>query len=185
MAPTQRMPSRDDITDIRTKLDKMKQFARTTVDIVRQAGEKQIAAIKSSTGEVFLEQNAIYHERMNEIKDTCTATLDNQKILLQQGMEKFTTDRTTLLHSLDKKATSVNGTLRRKTMEFEQQSLEFAEEVHRIATLKVEDMEKAAIEITPDVDSALSAHFDTSSMQTTLKTQAEEVFTKFCDEKNP
>ena len=108
-APTQLLPSRDDITDIKTKLDKMKQFARTTVDIVRQAGEKQIAAIKSSTGEVFLEQNAIYHERMNEIKDTCTATLDNQKILLQQGMEKFTTDRTTLLHSLDKKVTSANS----------------------------------------------------------------------------
>ena len=46
-------------------------------------------------------------------------------------------------------------------------------------------MEKAAIEITSDVDSAVSAHFDTSSMQTTLKTQAEEVFTKFCDEQNP
>ena len=86
---------------------------------------------------------------------------------------------------LIKKVTSANGTLRRKTMEFEQQSLEFAEEVHRIATSKVEDMEKAAIEITSDVDTAVSAHFNTSSMQTTLKTQAEEVFTKFCDEKNP
>ena len=70
-------------------------------------------------------------------------------------------------------------------MEFEQQSLEFAEEVHRIATSKVEDMEMAAIAITSDVDSAVSAHFDTSSMQTTLKTQAEEVFTKFCDKQNP
>ena len=94
MAPTQLLPSRDNITDIKTKLDKMKQFASTTVDIVRQAGEKQIAAIKSSTGEIFLEQNEIYHERMDEIKDTCTATLDNQKILLQQGMEKLHNQRT-------------------------------------------------------------------------------------------
>ena len=103
VAPTQLLPSCDDITDIKTKLDKMKQFASTTVDIVRQAGEKQIAEIKSSTGEIFLEQNELYHKRMDEIEDTCTATLDNQKILLQQGMEKFKTERITLLHSLDKK----------------------------------------------------------------------------------
>ena len=73
VAPTQLLPSRDDIADIKTKLDKMKQFASTTVDIIRQAGEKQIAAIKSSKGEVFLEQNGIYHERMNEIKSEDTS----------------------------------------------------------------------------------------------------------------
>ena len=100
-------------------------------------------------------------------------------------MEKFKTERTTLLHSLDKKITSANSIHRGKTTEFEQQSWEFAQDVHRIATLKVEDMEKASIEITSDVDTAVSAHFNTSSMQTTLKTQAEEVFTKFCDENNP
>ena len=115
-------------------------------------------------GEIFLEQNELYHKRMDEIKDTCTAALDNQKILLQQGMEKFKTERTTLLHSLDKKITSANSNQQRKTTEFEQQSLEFAEDVHRIATLKVEDMEKEAIETTSDVDTAVSAHFNTSSM---------------------
>ena len=82
VAPAQLLPSRDDITDIKTKLDKMKQFANTTIDIVQKAGEHQIADIKSSTGEIFLEQNELYHKRMDEIKDTCTATLDNQKILL-------------------------------------------------------------------------------------------------------
>ena len=50
---------------------------------------------------------------------------------------------------------------------------------------QAQDMEKAVIEITSDVDTAVSAHFNTSSMQTTLKTQAVEVFTKICDEKNP
>ena len=46
-------------------------------------------------------------------------------------------------------------------------------------------MEQAAIDIISDVDTAVSAHFNTESMQTTLKTQAMEVFTKICDEKNP
>ena len=81
----------------------MKQFANTTIDIVRKAGEHQIADIKSSTGEIFLQQYALYHERMDDIKDTCTEALDNQEILLQQGMENFKTERITLLYSLDKK----------------------------------------------------------------------------------
>ena len=85
-------------------------------------------------------------------------------------MDKFKTERTTLLHFLDKKIATANSNQRLKTKDFEKQSLEFAEDVHRIATLKVEDMEKAAIEITSDVDTAVLAHFNTSSMQTTLKT---------------
>ena len=77
MAPAQILLSLGDITDIKTKLDKMKQFVNTTMDIVRKAREHQITDIKSSTGEIFLQQNVLYHERMDEIKDTCTATLEN------------------------------------------------------------------------------------------------------------
>ena len=119
MEPNQLLPSRDDITDIKTKLDKMKQFANTIMDIVRKAGEHQITDIKSSTGEIFLQQNTLYHERMDDIKDTCTAALDNQKILLQKGMENFKTERITLLHSLDKKIATANSNQRLKTKDFE------------------------------------------------------------------
>ena len=85
-APSQVLPSTDNLNDIKTKLDKMKQFANTSIDVVRKAGEHQIAVIKDSTSTIFLEQNLSYHERMDNIKDTCAAVLDGQKTLLQKGM---------------------------------------------------------------------------------------------------
>ena len=92
-APPQALTITKDLKDIWTKIDKMKQFASHSIDEVRKAGEHQIAAIKESTGSIFLEQNSAYHNRIEAIKDTCAAALDGQKILLHEGMEEFKKER--------------------------------------------------------------------------------------------
>ena len=122
---------------------------------------------------------------MDDIKDKCAAVLDGQKILLQKGMEDFKKERVTQLNSFDKKIVIATSVQNSKSKDLDKQQLELAHKINQVATLKVEDMEQAAIDIMSDVDIAVSAHLNTESMQTTLKTQATEIFNKMCDETNP
>ena len=46
-----------------------------------------------------------------------------------------------------------------KAKDLDKQQLEFAHNIHQVVTLKVEDIEQAAIDIMFDVDTAVSANF--------------------------
>ena len=74
--PPQAWTVNEDFTAIQTKLAKMEQFANRSMDKVRKVGKHQIAAIKESTGSIFLKQNSVYHKRIKTIKDAYTAALD-------------------------------------------------------------------------------------------------------------
>ena len=73
-------------------------------------------------------------------------------------MEDFKKDRIAHLNSLDKKMATATSIQNSRTKDFDKQCLEFSHDIHQIATLKVEDMEQAAIDIISDVDTAVSAH---------------------------
>ena len=54
VAPPQSLSGNNNLKVNKSKLDKIKQFADTYIDVVHKAGEHQIAVIKDSTSSIFL-----------------------------------------------------------------------------------------------------------------------------------
>lgn len=88
-APPQVLNTTKDLTDIQTKLCRMKQFAVCSIDEVCTVRDQQIDIIKKSTWSIFLEQNLAYFDQMETIKDTCATALDDQRKLFCKGMDEF------------------------------------------------------------------------------------------------
>ena len=120
----------------------------------------------------------MYHKQVDEIKDTCAAALDRQKILLQKGFNDFKQARISHLNTMDTKIAKVTNVLTDNSKDIKQKQLEFASAIYEVATLKVDDMEQATLDIMSDVITVVSDHLSTDSMRTTLTTLAAEIFSE-------